>query len=143
MRSPNYPKPYDPHEPCQITAPLRPLYTIFFHTLDRLSVGGQQYSGTTGPPPGMVSSQITWIPGGGSGSGWEICIQSAQTLGLNSTDYEIETRCADKDLPKQRIHLTSQQKLTLARLISQMMIWLTHVDSSPSRHCSLQPAQDN
>ena len=86
VQSPNYPNNYGNDEFCEILAPDQPFYSVHFATesgYDYLTVGGQAFSGTSGPPNGITTSDvIRWnSSSAGVGSGWQICTRSALNFG--------------------------------------------------------------
>ena len=85
MQSPNYPNNYSNAESCDILAPPdTKLYITHFDTQDghdNLTIDGVQYSGTTRPPQGLVSSEILWSSDvSHSSTGWEVCTATGVML---------------------------------------------------------------
>ena len=77
-QSPNYPNSYGNSELCEIVAPDQKLYFTRFETeseFDVLTIYGQAYSGSSGPPQGTTSlGIILWNSSSETtASGWQMC----------------------------------------------------------------------
>ena len=86
VQSPNFPSDYGNSELCEIMAPEKALYFTSFSTEgdhDVLTIDGQAYSGSSGPPQGSTSSGIIlWNTSADTtASGWQMCTASGLKLG--------------------------------------------------------------
>jgi len=78
ISSNNYPSNYGDNEECTVDLfGDIPLVTESFSTessYDKLTVGGVNYDGTTGPPSGTYTGAISWATDGSvSAAGWKVC----------------------------------------------------------------------
>ena len=90
VQSPNFPHDYGNSELCEIMAPEKALYFTSFSTegdRDFLTIDGQAYSGSSGPPQGSTSSGIIlWNSSADTtASGWQMCTAHGLKLGTEKT----------------------------------------------------------
>ena len=86
ITSPNFPNSYGNSEFCEVVAPHQPLYLTSFETEDGrdfLTIDGQAFSGSSGPPQGSTSSgMILWNSSADTtASGWQMCTAHGLKLG--------------------------------------------------------------
>ena len=86
ITSPNFPNNYGNSEFCEVVAPHQPLYFTSFETEDGrdfLTIDGQAFSGSSGPPQGSTSSgMILWNSSADTtASGWQMCTAHGLKLG--------------------------------------------------------------
>merc|ERR1712194_909972 len=77
-KSPNYPSGYNKNQACLLHSDGITIGSVVFVTekgYDKLTLSGQQYSGTTGPAVGeFVEGSINWTSDYSvQASGWKIC----------------------------------------------------------------------
>ena len=98
VASSNFPNNYGNSELCEIVAPDQSLYFMRFETeidQDFLTIDGQAYSGSSGPPQGTTSSGIIlWSTSADTtASGWQMCTLNGLNKLKLGTERERESIC--------------------------------------------------